>query len=268
MSKINSSKFCLLFIASLIIIYFLSNQIDRFNVTFTSQKGIDSSDILEKMLGESRFVLSKLSLIKSEEYLHGGISHPLCQSAFLGAKVDEKHDEHHHENDSDHNAHLDRPKINLFSDNISKWDILPQLAQVVKVDAHIHLSGKEAKEVVPWYVYATKLNPHNIRAFLIGGYWISRGLHEPDKGLRFLSDGLKLNPGSWEITSEIAVTYLAEKKDFVSALKYFLKTIEYLRNTKDNQLEKRAAFRFAAYCYEELGKPEAAAALLKEMKSF
>lgn len=240
----------------------LSFHIDHFYENATDSKESRSPDLIHRFFGAYRIILSRLAIIKSEEYLHGGIPHPAYHDAFLQLHENEDHHNHHldcgcsHENKDFYGM---RPEINKAPEHVSIWNILPYIAEKMKIDAHIHLSSYEAHEIIPWYVYAVRLNPKDTGAFATGGYWIGRVLEQPDKGLVFLKEGLRANPQSWEIANEIAMIYLAEKNDYQNALDYALKAFKFLEYESNQKLEKLKSALTAAYCHEMLGNNQEAA---------
>lgn len=246
-------KIFFIILASLFFLSRLSFHIDHFYTQCEALNKKNSSDILNRIFGGYRIILSRLAIIKSEEYLHGGIPHPAYHDAFIGLHDSHNHHGDHHDCDHDHATLVKRPEINKAPKHISPWNILPYMSEKMKIDAHIHLSSHEAHEIIPWYIYAVRLNPKDTQAFSVGGYWIGRVLEQPDKGIAFLKKGLKANPQSWEIANEIAMIYLAEKNDYQNALQYALKAFHFLEEQSDQKFEKFKSVLTVAYCYEMLG---------------
>ena len=220
MRKINFFSF----FACIAGIMVLTPYIDNYNISYLSQKGIVEKDILFKTIGEAKILLSDMSYITADIYFHGGLfSHPA-----------EPH-EHAHK-------HIHAPKFNL----------LARLAEKLEFHEHRHLSGEEVKEILPWFYYAVKLNPHNIEAYVIGGYWAGLMLDKLDEGVRFLKEGLRHNPDSWEIHGEIANLYKV-KEDYEKAISYYGKAHSLITRKNSDKFDRRVVLTFLGVCYEKTG---------------
>jgi tetratricopeptide (TPR) repeat protein len=57
------------------------------------------------------------------------------------------------------------------------------------------------------------MDPHRIQTYLTASYWLRGTLDEPDQAIRFLHEGLRANPDSFEILVELSYVYDLNKKD-------------------------------------------------------
>jgi tetratricopeptide (TPR) repeat protein len=55
------------------------------------------------------------------------------------------------------------------------------------------------REVLPWIWAAVRADPHNLRAYEIGGYWLGKRLGRTREALALLDEGLARNPGAWSL---------------------------------------------------------------------
>jgi tetratricopeptide (TPR) repeat protein len=192
---------------------FLTPFIDTYQNNFLAGKGVFEKDPLYRVLGETRKIVSNYSYIKGDEYLHGGVTAEdarMCEA--LEHKVQEQRD-------PSHGADNTYPrKAEEDVTGISKLNVLPYLGSIIHISKHIHLQGEEEKELLPWFYYAVRLNPENIDAYVIGGYWIGVRLDRPDEAIRFLEEGLMHNPNSWQIYTQLGEIYFLNKKDYRQAL--------------------------------------------------
>ncbi len=164
---------------------------------FMSKK---NPDIIQNIFGGFRDTVSAWSIIKGEEYFHSGLPFLKAEAFHEGgsALMEERsqatggasheHGETHH------------------GENIIKKDFFLRVYSSVRLTQDSHLTGVEEKEVLPWFYTAVLFDPHNITAYLLGGYWFER-LGKPAEALKFLLEGLKNNPRSAQIISAIGEIY-------------------------------------------------------------
>lgn len=176
------------------------------------------------ILGEFRASMSDMMFIKTERYLDSGVAFKphvnlddLASSSTLKARPDfskthsaeERADtDHDHDHDADHDDHdhdhdhgkaietVIRTKAEDFRGFIG-W-----LEREVKPwrdpsAPHTHTKGTE---LLPWYRVMTLSDPHSIRAYLIGAFWLRElGPEGQTKALEFVDEGIKNNPDAFQL---------------------------------------------------------------------
>jgi tetratricopeptide (TPR) repeat protein len=203
----------------------------------------DNADFLDVFLGGTRDVLSDYSLIRADLYYHGGIYR--------------KHFEDHaitedHEDDAEHRS-KERSSVHEAEKREAKThNPLIRLAREIRLDKHRHLQSDEDKEILPWIHYATRLNPNNIDAYVIGGYWIGQKMKDAKKGLLLLSEAAKHNPDSWKIYAQMGRLYLLELKDHKKALTNFVKAYKLFDEKNHDKIDRREICLYIGTCYENL----------------
>lgn len=225
---------------------------------FAAQQRRNSSAIAT-ILGEFRTNLSDMLFIKTERYLHGGVAYmphidtdQLASSGAVehtgqtsdketsrtaeqetstsGTKVDK---EHHEEV-----ATLIRPPekdfrgfIGALEREVKPWRD-PRLP-------HEHRGGVE---LLPWYRLATLVDPMNVRAYMIGAWWLKtlHSDHALREALKFLEEGLRHNPKAFQL--ELMRGYiLRDLGDKRGALSAFEKAYELMKTQRppDGQISAR-----------------------------
>lgn len=169
------------------------------------------------MIGEFRTSMSDILFIKTERYLHGGVAYsPHMQAQSVTEEIDEMehhqleafdldhyhhhhhdhHHDHHHAHDDDDHAGtptLIRPPERDFRGFIGRLhrEVKPWLHPD---EPHIHSDGEE---LLPWFRIMTVADPHNVRAYAIGSWWLkNRNL---EQGLEFVAEGLRNNPRAFQL---------------------------------------------------------------------
>ena len=197
-------------------------------------------------------------MIKSDEYMHGGITHPLWNTIS---------DHNHHEHEGNCQS---RKKIESMGKaaKIPGWNILLALADKIDIKDHIHLEGEDSIEMIPWYVYATKLDKHNTHAYALAGYWLNEVLGDSLKAFNFLLEGVEHNPDSWEIHKQIAMIYYVNEKDYLKALRYFANSYKNIKGIKKEAHERQGLRIFMIECFENLRPSKEAEMIIDELKDY
>lgn len=65
-------------------------------------------------------------------------------------------------------------------------------------DQHFHTDGTE---LLPWYRLATLADPHNVRSYMIGAWWLSgiQGGEKHEEAIEFLDEGIRNNPRAFQL---------------------------------------------------------------------
>ncbi len=241
--------------------------INAYNMAFSLDKGVYDQDMIYRLIGESRRIFSRVCMMRADEYFHGGVTLAAqkCKSGVEENMND--HDAHGHDASGHdahgHDAHEHAGDPSAFKQvqairGVPRWNFLLYLGELINIDKHMHLSGAERKEMVPWYVFATQLDPHNIHAYVIGGYWIGSVLKKPEAGIDFLSTGLRRNPDAWKLYVSLGQIYLQEKHDHAQALRHFQKAASLFTEENVTRHESWQVYLYIAACHEWLGNKEKA----------
>jgi len=220
-----------------------------------------SRDIVQNIFGGLRGMVADWSYMKAEEYHHRGLpflkstAYHQGESALMEESVDRSGKSHH--------AHGEEP--------VAPSDFFSKVYDAVKVTGDSHLTPAEEKEVLPWFYVEVRFNPHDIRGYILGAYWLKR-MGKNAESLNFLKEGLKNNPESAQIFSALgdyyyqdkdsdrAIIYLERAKTLWSKDTYPNKvTDEYMKTDRfyaydllGDLYEKRREYRKAAQVYGEL----------------
>ena len=154
------------------------------------------ADIIQRVFGNLRAFVGDWAFIKAEEYHHRGLPFEKAldfhkgESLFTGREHREGHDE---------TILRAQGSASLYS----------KLYAQVKVTADSHLKPEEEKEALPWFYIEVAFNPHDIRGYVMGAYWLER-IGRRAESLKFLREGNEKNPGSARILSAIGEVYIKE----------------------------------------------------------
>ena len=165
------------------------------------------ADIIQRIFGSLRVFVGDWAFIKAEEYHHRGLPFEEAINYHHGETFSFGTD--HHEHDAEHEAR---------SPWESKAGIYSNLYSQVKVTADSHLKPEEEKEVLPWFYIEVAFNPHGIRGYVLGSYWLER-IGKNKEAIQFLKSGETNNPDSAQILTAMGELYF-KKENYEDAKSY------------------------------------------------
>jgi tetratricopeptide (TPR) repeat protein len=77
-------------------------------------------------------------------------------------------------------------------------------------------SGEE-RELLPWFRLSAELDPQRIETYVIASYWLRTKLDQVDEAEAFLREGLRANPGDYELLFELGRMFHENRKDAIRA---------------------------------------------------
>lgn len=80
-----------------------------------------------------------------------------------------------------------------------------------------HLKVTSVQEILPWLRFAVDMNPQMIVTYRVGAYWLSDYLNNPTEAKVFLREGLRNNPGNYELLYDLGQVYYQNYHDTVHA---------------------------------------------------
>ena len=221
--------------------------------TSIAQPAADGS-ILFRFLGETRSIISSLSILQADLYFHGGVGHFFEEHEHgFGVAETPKGAEVYKEPEIE-----PRPYI-------SPYNVQPYLSEEISVTEHVHLEGDQLKEIVPWLYYAAKTDPHNVLAYTLTGYYLTFKLDKTDEAIEFLREGIKNNPDSWQVYAEMGVIYFQKLEDYAKAVRYLETAKKLLDKSPHDKFQERYVLTFLAESYEDLGQKDKALPLYKRL---
>lgn len=89
--------------------------------------------------------------------------------------------------------------------------------------AHMHTEGVE---LLPWYKLATVSDPHNVRNYMIGAWWLKsmKSDTQKEEALKFLDSGIDKNPDAYELY--LMKGYITRETDYAAARQLFEKSAD------------------------------------------
>ena len=162
----------------------------------------DTGSVLALLLGESRRAFADQAFRKADIYFHQGFYPSVFDLAMPDGKTHmaeetEGHDQHDH-------SQPPRPHR----------DWLEAFGRHFYPAEHRHLERfTDTREILPWLRLSAELDPHRVDTYTVAAYWLRERLNQVKEAETFLREGLRANPGSYEILLELGRLYAENSRD-------------------------------------------------------
>ena len=169
-----------------------------------------SGNLLELTLGEGRRLFSNHFFQKADVYFHAGYYPSMFDNrdAFETSHIAEDTGAVATENEGDEHDFQGKPR-----DWLEAFGRRFQPNEHAHVDHGTHHHGEaeeheegegEVKEILPWLRLATALDPENEQTYVVTAFWLRSQLDAPEQAGRVLREGLRANPRSIVLLTEMA----------------------------------------------------------------
>jgi len=196
--------------------------------------------VLYKIFGQLRKDLGLFCYLKADQYLHRG-SHHVDHDEDCSFSVTK--------NDTD------KPHKHVHTDaHLKDFDLFFKIYQAIHFRHLVHLKTSKNAELMPWFDITTRFNPHFVKVYLDGGFWLSSKMNQPDKALTFLRRGLKHNPRSWQIVHQMGEIYFTQKKDYARSYSYFKHANALISTQPHTILDKKRILIFLSSSAKKINK--------------
>src|SRR6266404_3336032 len=210
---------CLALVALLVFCFGLAAKLDLWFQTWGGNR-TQSANLLNVVLGDSRTLFANHFFVKADAYFHSGYYPTVFDNrqAFETPHVAEDTGAVGSNNEGDENRFLGKPRdwIDAFS-----REFFPS------VHTHLdeggpkgHTAGagdlgdnSEVREILPWLRLSAELDPNSIRTYTVSAYWLRQRMGKVVEAEKFLRDGLRENPGSFEILFELGRVFAENHHD-------------------------------------------------------
>ena len=168
--------------------------------------GLSQSDNdIQLFLGEGRRLFANQFFIMGDIYFHSGYYPSIFDQHETTLDVVAPSEGQAEDTDSTSDDFMGKPKdwIDAFGRNF-----MP--------NGHTHLSSGGAtgrlkpagvQEILPWLKLASDMNPQMIETYTVGAYWMRNSLHNPKEAEAFLREGLRNNPGNYQLLFDLGRLY-------------------------------------------------------------
>jgi hypothetical protein len=169
-----------------------------------------NSSALARLLGEYRAVSSDVLMVKTEQYLHSGVGYDLhvvnnpAELSLSASIADLASHQREVAAQAAPHAHAGGVRTHIPPPQADHRGFLGDWLRAVKpwrdpALGHQHTDGRE---ILPWYRVMTLNNPHYVRAYAMGAWWLLQ--EDIDQAERFIREGVRHNPESFLVHMMLA----------------------------------------------------------------
>lgn len=171
------------------------------------------------LLGQFRTNLDAYLWLKTEDYLHGGITYrPFTEGEMASGMREVQADV------GGFAQHSDGPT--LIPPKEKDWrGIFGDLERNIQPYRPGPAQHGDAQELIPWYRIQTILNPLDVNAYVTCAFFLADFAKKPEEARAFLDEGVKNNPNSPEIHEAIGQLYFEKWHDCDTAVPFLEKAI-------------------------------------------
>jgi tetratricopeptide (TPR) repeat protein len=199
----------------------LATWIEPWYQTWSAKAG-RSASVLNILMGDSRKLFATHFFVKADVYFHSGYYPTIFDRPKSGKSSEMTSHADHHDKDEHHNEktqpgekdeHHEYSSEGLdFLDVPKDW--IERFGRHFFPVEHTHLGKNgDEREILPWLKISAELDPQRIETYVTAGYWLHHRLGKPDEAEQFLREGLRANPDSYEILSELGEVYFENKNE-------------------------------------------------------
>jgi len=161
--------------------------------------------VVKAILGDSRCLFANQLFVEADVTFHSGYYPSIFDQAAKAPK-DSRHmmakegspEEEEHER-----------KMNFLG---PPKDWIEKFGRNFIITEHTHLAGKQEREILPWLKLSADLDPQRVDTYTVAAYWL-RSMGKVTEAEQFLREGLRYNPGSYEILLALGNLYKDDLKD-------------------------------------------------------
>jgi tetratricopeptide (TPR) repeat protein len=168
----------------------------------------------QKFLGEGRRLFAGQFVEIADVYLHSGYYPSIFDERDPKAAkaINATADPHDHEGHEAHDEHdEEHEKQMAFLGEPRDW--IEAFGRNFKITQHTHLEGGQEREVLPWLKLAIEMDPQLISTYTSTSFWLRKQLGKVKEAEAVLREGIRNNPGSYEILFELGALYYENYKD-------------------------------------------------------
>jgi len=174
-----------------------------------------SDNFFSLLLGDSSRMFANNFFIKADEYYHSGY-YPTIFDNNEGFKTP-----HVAEDTGAVTSHNSGGEDVNFMGPPRDW--LDAFGRHFIPNRHTHLdeggptddlsTSDNVREILPWLKLSAELDPENVRTYTVTAFWLRSRMHKVAEANQVLLDGLRNNPGSYEILYELGRLYYEDYHD-------------------------------------------------------
>lgn len=162
----------------------------------------DSGGVLKVLLGDGRRLFANHFFVKADVSFHSGYYPTIFDQA--QAPKDSRHMTEHHEEHGNEAEEEHERQMNFMG---PPHDWIEKFGRHFLITEHTHLAHGTEREILPWLKISAELDPQRVETYTVAAYWLRKELGKPAEAEQFLREGIRNNPGSYELLYELGRLY-------------------------------------------------------------
>ncbi len=187
----------LLLLLLLVACFSMATVIQPRTTSWSHRTGTDN--FLQVMMGDGRRLFANHFFVKADVSFHSGYYPSIFDQA--QAPKDSRH------MSGDHGADEEKEHERQMNFLGPPRDWIEKFGRNFQITRHEHLAGSKEREMLPWLKISADLDPQRIETYTVAAYWLRRDLNKPAEAEKFLREGLRNNPGNYELLFELGRLY-------------------------------------------------------------
>jgi hypothetical protein len=167
-----------------------------------------SNNFFKLLLGDSSRIFANESYVEADVYYHSGYYPTIFDNkqAFETAHMAADTGAVASHNSGEETSFMGPPR-----------DWLDAFGRHFMPNRHTHLDeggpsddlseNSKVAEILPWLKLSSKLDPEDIRTYLVMSYWLRNNMNQPAEAEQILREGLRNNPGNPQLLYELGRIY-------------------------------------------------------------
>jgi len=210
---------CLAILALLVLCFGLAAYLDTWFQNWAGNRA-QSSSMLGVLLGDGRRMFANHFYVKADAYFHSGYYPTVFDNreAFQTPHMAEDSGTVGGRNQGDEAGFLGKPLD--WIDAFSRQFFPSKHTHLDQGGAQGHSGGKgdlgessAVREILPWLRLSADLDPSCVETYTVTAYWLRERMGKIDEAEKFLREGLRENPNSYEIMYELGRVYAENRND-------------------------------------------------------
>jgi tetratricopeptide (TPR) repeat protein len=149
-----------------------------------------SNNVFSVLFGQGRRMFANQFFTMADVYFHSGYYPSVFDLRDEGTKaiVSASRGQAENEEEEKKADFLGKPK-----------DWIDRFGRHFRITEHTHLEHSQEREILPWLRLAADMDPQKIDTYTVGAYFLCQHLNQAHEAETFLREGLRHNPGNYEI---------------------------------------------------------------------
>jgi tetratricopeptide (TPR) repeat protein len=189
----------------------------------------DSGGVIKMLLGDSRKMFADQFLEQADVSFHSGY-----YPSIFDDRKGPKSTAHMTDVEGTPEAEAHEKETNFMG---PPRDPLERFGRQFMVTEHTHLQNGNEREILPWLRLSADLDPHRIDTYTVASFWLRNSLGKVDEAQEFLREGIKNNPGNYELWYELGSLFQENRHDPAKARNAWELALRYWQQTEPAKAE-------------------------------